>query len=301
MYKKKPTTNQKKIKTKTILEVMKSGADELRKAGKEDAEFESKCIAEHVKRGLYLNIPAMFNDAAEETNSILNDEEYKQFVRIVQERTEGEPLQYLLGEWEFMGLPFKVGKGVLIPRPETEMLVEFAIEFLKGKENPIVFDLCSGSGCIAISVAEFCPDSTVYAIEKSDDAFEYLLKNIELNNAQNVKAIKGDIFDNTLLSEIVPDLILSNPPYIRSGDMESLQTEVKKEPTMALDGGEDGYDFYRVIASDWIKRIKKGGMIAVECAEDQTEYICELFSDAATSVKAYNDYSRLPRGVIATI
>ena len=212
-----------------------------------------------------------------------------------------EPIQYIQGTARFLERSYHVAPGVLIPRPETEILAEFAFDFLKKKNDPIVFDLCSGSGCIAISVAKLCPNSTVYAVEKSDDAFNYLMKNIELNGVKNVKAVKGDVFDKMSLSGIAPDLILSNPPYIRSSDIAGLQSEVKKEPVTALDGGEDGYDFYRVIASDWIKQIKSGGAIAVECAEDQTEYISELFSKHASVVKAYNDLSGLPRGVIALI
>mgnify|MGYP002601609048 FL=1 len=220
---------------------------------------------------------------------------------LLNRRINGEPLQYILGEWEFMGLPFKVGRGVLIPRPETEILVEFAIDFLKKKNAPVVFDLCSGSGCIAISVAKFCSDATVYAVEKSDIAFEYLEKNISLNGVNNVKAVKGDIFDKELLSGISPDLILSNPPYIRSNEIEGLQEEVKREPAMALDGGEDGYIFYRSLAKDWIHRIKKSGALACECGEDQTQYICDLFSESSAEVKEYKDYSGLPRGVTVTI
>ena len=220
---------------------------------------------------------------------------------LLNRRINGEPLQYILGEWEFMGLPFKVGRGVLIPRPETEILVEFAIDFLKKKNAPVVFDLCSGSGCVAISVAKFCPDATVYAVEKSDIAFEYLEKNISLNGVNNVKAVKGDIFDKELLLGISPDLILSNPPYIRSNEIDRLQEEVKREPAMALDGGEDGYIFYRSLAKDWIHLIKKSGALACECGEDQTQYICDLFSESSAEVKEYKDYSGLPRGVTVII
>ena len=189
----------------------------------------------------------------------------------------------------------------MIPRPETEILVDFAIDFLKKKNAPVVFDLCSGSGCVAISVAKFCPDATVYAVEKFDIAFEYLEKNISLNGVNNVKAVKGDIFDKELLSGISPDLILSNPPYIRSNEIDGLQEEVKREPAMALDGGEDGYIFYRSLAKDWIHRIKKSGALACECGEDQTQYICDLFSESSAEVKEYKDYSGLPRGVTVII
>ena len=117
----------------------------------------------------------------------------------------------------------------------------------------------------------------------------------------NVKAVKGDMFDKDLLSGISPDLILSNPPYIRSNEIDRLQEEVKREPAMALDGGEDGYIFYRSLAKDWIHRIKKSGALACECGEDQTQYICDLFSESSAEVKEYKDYSGLPRGVTVII
>lgn len=282
------------MKTMTISELLRSGTERLKSAGIDDAKFDARCLAEHTLSCDYFSLRLDFQKE-------LDEKTVGKYFSLIERRSGGEPLQYILEEWEFMGLPFKVGEGVLIPRPETEILVEFAIDFLKKRENPIVFDLCSGSGCIAISVAKLCPSSTVYAVEKSDCAFDFLMKNIEINDVKNVKAVKGDIFDKELLSEVSPDLILSNPPYIRSSEIDGLQSEVKKEPTMALDGGEDGYDFYRVIASDWLKRIKNGGAIAVECAENQTEYISELFSEQASEVKAYNDLSGLPRGVIALI
>ncbi len=278
----------------TVSELLRTGAEKLKSAGIDDAEFDTRCLAERAldcdSFYLRLNGSETIDKAREDV-----------FFKTINRRMNGEPLQYLLGEWEFMGLTFKVGKGVLIPRPETELLVEFAIDFLEEKKNPVVFDLCSGSGCIAISVAKLCPNSTVYAVEKSDIAYKFLEENIKLNGVNNVKAVKGDIFDKKLLSGLAPDLILSNPPYIRSDEIDGLQKEVKREPTMALDGGEDGYDFYRVLFDDWMHRLKKGGAIAVECAEDQTEYICDLFSDYASEAKAYKDYSGLPRGVIATI
>lgn len=283
-----------------LSEMIRAGAERLKNADIDDADFDARQLAQHVLNPLYPNgfdakSLILFQDMA------VDNEYVDKYFDAVNERANNKPLQYILGDWDFMGLTFNVGEGVLIPRPETETLAEIALDFLKGKENPIVFDLCSGSGCIAVCVAKFCPSADVYAVEKSDIAFGYLNENISLNKADNVHAVKGDIFDKNVLSGIVPDLIVSNPPYIRSDDIGFLQTEVQREPAMALDGGEDGYDFYRVIASDWIKRIKKGGMIAVECAEDQTEFIEKLFSETASEVKSYNDLFGLPRGVTAII
>ena len=281
-----------KMTTMTISELEKLGSQKLRASGKENSDFDARCLLEFV---LNLNPTQYLLNRSEEVDSVCAEK----FLSLVERRSNGEPLQYILGKWEFMGLPFYVGEGVLIPRPETEMLVEFALDFLKDKKNPVVIDLCSGSGCIAISVAKHLPNAKVYAVEKSDLAFPYLKKNIWLNCVFNVSAVHGDIFDRTLLSEIKPDLILSNPPYIRSTEIASLQSEVRNEPSMALDGGEDGLIFYREIANGWIDRLGTGGAIAVECAEDQTEDIIRMFSEKTQYAEAFNDLSGLPRTVTA--
>lgn len=281
-----------KMTTMTISELEKLGSQKLRNSDKENSDFDARCLLEFV---LNLNPTQYLLNRSEEVDSVCAEK----FLSLVERRSNGEPLQYILGKWEFMGLPFYVGEGVLIPRPETEMLVEYALDFLKDKKNPVVIDLCSGSGCIAISVAKHLPNAKVYAIEKSDLAFPYLKKNIWLNCVFNVSAVHGDIFDRTLLSDIKPDLILSNPPYIRSSEIASLQSEVRNEPSMALDGGEDGLIFYREIANGWIDRLGTGGAIAVECAEDQTEDIIRMFSEKTQYAEAFNDLSGLPRTVTA--
>ena len=281
-----------KMTTMTISELEKLGSQKLRASGKENSDFDARCLLEFV---LKLNPTQYLLNRSEEVDSVCAEK----FLSLVERRSNGEPLQYILGKWEFMGLPFYVGKGVLIPRPETEMLVEFALDFLKDKKNPVVIDLCSGSGCIAISVAKHLPNAKVYAVEKSDLAFPYLKKNIWLNCVFNVSAVHGDIFDRTILSDIKPDLILSNPPYIRSPEIASLQSEVRNEPSMALDGGEDGLVFYREIANGWLDRLGTGGAIAVECAKDQTEDIIRMFSEKTQYAEAFNDISGLPRTVTA--
>ena len=281
-----------KMTTMTISELEKLGSQKLRASGKENSDFDARCLLEFV---LNLNPTQYLLNRSEEVDSVCAEK----FLSLVERRSNGEPLQYILGKWEFMGLPFYVGEGVLIPRPETEMLVEYALDFLKDKKNPVVIDLCSGSGCIAISVAKHLPYAKVYAVEKSDLAFPYLKKNIWLNCVFNVSAVHGDIFDRTLLSDIKPDLILSNPPYIRSPEIASLQSEVRNEPSMALDGGEDGLVFYREIANGWLDRLGTGGAIAVECGEDQTEDIIRMFSEKTQYAEAFNDLSGLPRTVTA--
>ena len=276
----------------TVSELLRTGTEKLKSVGIDDAEFDARCLVEYVLNfdSFYLRLNGYVKVCEADAETYFD---------LLNRRINGEPLQYILGEWEFMGLPFKVGRGVLIPRPETEILVEFAIDFLKKKDAPVVFDLCSGSGCVAISVAKFCPDATVYAVEKSDIAFEYLEKNIILNGVNNVKAVKGDIFDKELLWGISPDLILSNPPYIRSNEIDGLQEEVKREPAMALDGGEDGLRFYKGIIKYWKSLLRPGGCLMFEVGEGQASAVCEMLMAAGfASAQTRKDTQMIDRVVI---
>ena len=196
---------------------------------------------------------------------------------LVNRRLKGEPLQYILGKWGFYKGEFLVGEGVLIPRQDTETLVETSVEFLKGKQNPRVIDLCSGSGCVAISIATDYPNAEVIACEKYEKAYSFLEKNIEFNKTKNVKPLLLDITNETLEAA---DLIVSNPPYIPKEDMETLSAEVKREPETALYGGEDGLYFYRVIAEKWSKSLKKGGMLALEIGIGQEQEVIKLLKQA---------------------
>lgn len=277
----------------TINEAYRSGIDMLKSNRVPDAEFDARCLLEFA-----LDIdPTRFFISRSELIDVKKAEYY---FTLINRRMNGEPLQYILGKWEFMSNEFCVGKGVLIPRPETEKLVELAKEYLTDIEKPVVVDLCSGSGCIAISIAKLIPDATVYAVEKYDDAFCYLTKNISLNEVNNVVAVQGDLFDRELLRDVSADLIVSNPPYIRKADIETLSDEVKCEPVTALDGGEDGYDFYRFISSYWLNEfLDKNGAVMVECAEDQGDYISELFSEYSEKNEIIYDFNGLQRIVTA--
>lgn len=293
MFLKKKAPKQTETKTKITIDALcRQGADILEDAGKENAGFDARCLMEHL-----LNIST--TEYMLKRSELADMHTFNEFMKLVRRRATGEPLQYIIGKWEFIDGEFFVGEGVLIPRPETELLVDYAVSFLKNIENPVVFDLCSGSGCIAVSVAKILKNSTVYAVEKYDTAYSYLEKNINHNGVKNVKPIKGDLFDSSLLKDIQPDLILSNPPYIRSEEVPLLQQEVRREPVTALDGGNDGYDFYRVLSSIWIPRLKKGGSMAVECAEDQADEISQIFFLSRTRVNIINDLSGFPRVVTA--
>lgn len=224
----------------------------------------------------------------------------EEFISKIMLRASGEPVQYVIGSWDFYGETFSVGKGVLIPRPETELLVDFALDYLKDIKNPVVFDLCSGTGCVGLTVARLIPGAKVFMLEKSDEAFKFLLKNKEMLKCNNAEPISGDIFNGFKSFDLPePDLILSNPPYIESEEIRLLQSEVLKEPVMALDGGNDGLDFYKSIAESWLPYCK--GAVAVECGENQHKEISEIFSDYCNDVMTIKDFNEIERVVCGLI
>ena len=217
---------------------------------------------------------------------------------IISKRKERYPLQYILGSWDFYGREFFVGEGVLIPRADTEIVVEKSLEFLRNKTNPKVLDLCSGSGCIAVTLKLEKCDATVTAVEKSEKAFSYLTKNCDKLKAC-VNCILGDAFECNTDDDF--DLIVSNPPYLTKEDMENLQQEVKSEPRMALYGEEDGLFFYRELTRIYSDKLKKGGMLIYEIGDGQHSSVEEIllqngFKDISQT-KDYNGIIRCVAGI----
>lgn len=277
----------------TVAELLKKGTSLLEKYKIDNYANEARWIFE-----------AVFECGREyaifHSDDEADSEKAVRYIESVTRRANGEPVQYVIGSWDFYGETFYVGKGVLIPRPETELLVDFAIDYLKGKKNPVVFDLCSGSGCIGLSVAKNVPDARVFLLEKSDDAFDYLERNLLKLGCKNAVAIRGDIFDGFEKFGLPnPDLILSNPPYIESDVIPELQCEVLFEPSMALDGGNDGLDFYRALDEKWLGYCK--GAIAVECGEGQTERIEEIFSSFCGKTYSLTDFNGIQRVVVGYV
>ncbi len=247
----------------------------LKQIGIEDYSYEAKLIYEFAK----------------------NDTEVQE---IIKKREKRYPLQYILGEWGFYKYSFKVGEGVLIPRSDTEILVETAVKFLKDIKTPKVLDLCAGSGCIGLSIAKDFPLSQVTLVEKSDSAFGYLKQNIEFLNVRNATAIKGDIFKSDGSGKY--DLIISNPPYIPPKEMGIISPETHFEPETALLGGEDGLDFYKAIITNYKNSLKEGGMLAFEVGINEDTAVCELLKNAEfkniTVNKDYNGINRVVNGGI---
>ncbi len=194
--------------------------------------------------------------------------------QLIVRRCSGEPVQYLIGTADFYGRTFFVAPGVLIPRFDTEILVDAALSRLTDEAS--VLDLCAGTGCIGLTLASEKPVS-VTLVEKFEDAFRILKKNAQIH-CPEASLIRGDILTDAFVGQY--DMIVSNPPYIPTSDLGTLSAEVQKEPATALDGGEDGLDFYRAILRRFSSRLKPGGWMLFECGIGQAQALEELFLSA---------------------
>ncbi len=227
-----------------------------------------------------------------------NDKEEKEFSALCDRRLAGEPLQYILGEWDFYGITFSVGKGVLIPRQDTELLVDTAIKLRGSEEATELIDLCAGSGCIGLVLEKKLKNVSLTLVENYTDAMSYLLTN-KLNFSSRAKVLKGDVMDESLpAQQQAADMIVCNPPYLTASDMESLQTEVRAEPVEALYGGEDGLDFYRGIVRLWKNALKPGGYMVFEVGAGQADEVAELMiQHGFVNVRRAKDLSGIERVV----
>ena len=194
----------------------------------------------------------------------------------IEKIANGVPLQHITHTQEFMKMDFFVNENVLIPRPDTEILVEEVINLAKKIDNPKILDLCTGSGAIAISIAKNVPSAEVLAIDISEKALEVAKKNSQKLQAK-VKFEKSNLFSN--IGKMKFDIIVSNPPYIKKTDIKLLSNEVQKEPEIALDGGYDGLDFYRKISNQAIDYLKFGSYLCFEIGYDQKEDVTEIIKN----------------------
>lgn len=208
------------------------------------------------------------------------DDERTKFRELIQRRVQGWPVAYLVGSKDFFLLRFEVTPAVLIPRPDTETLVQAVLERLKTRPTARVLDLGTGSGCIAISLAHQCPGLTVDAVDVSPDALDVARRNAALHGVDSrVRFRLGDLFA-PLPTDAPFDLIASNPPYIAPSEIAELAPDVRDhEPRLALDGGPDGLAFYRRIAADAGKFLKPGGDLLLEIGYTQNERVRSLFAD----------------------
>lgn len=213
----------------------------------------------------------------------VTEEQLSAAERLIRRRLSGEPLQYILGEWEFYGLPFYVGEGVLIPRQDTETIAELAVEFARAHRRPgfLAADLCAGSGCIGITLAKLA-GVPVRLLELSEQALGYLRRNILLNGVERLcEAVPADVLSQETADSLPPlDLIVTNPPYLTAEDMGRLQTEVGFEPETALYGGADGLDYYRRMIPLWGAKLNPGGMLAAEIGMGQEKDVMRIFEES---------------------
>lgn len=279
----------------TVGEAYRKTKDILTEAGFEAPAFEALCLVEKV---FGFNRLALITKGEE---TAATDEKLALLAELTEKRLNHEPLQYLLGKWSFMGIDLLVGEGVLVPRDDTEVVTSLCIDYLSCKESPNVIDLCAGSGAISLALEKYA-NCKVTAVELSDKAFSYLTQNIKLNNSA-VNALNGDIFEcHKDIADNSLDLIVSNPPYIKTADIASLQKEVQHEPAMALDGGESGLDFYRRIVPLWKSKLKAGGALAFELGEGQYDEVSRILADNGFGgITESIDFGGIQRAIIGTL
>lgn len=248
---------------------------------------------------------------------VLQDNTCEAYFELIDRRAKGEPVQYITGRQDFMGMPFIVNPSVLIPRQDTETMVEDALEILNegslrgteftaGIKIKDVLDLCCGSGAIGISLAKLCDKVKVICSDLSRDALAVAKENAKLNKCKNVKFEEGDLFApfRGKLSKKKFDMIISNPPYIESDVIPTLQREVREhEPMMALDGGCDGLDFYRQIVAEAPEHLHKGGVLIMEIGYNQGESVSKLLEESGSfkKVTCLKDLAEKDRIVAAVL
>ena len=233
---------------------------------------------------------------------LLTKDESGAIAAVLKRRISGEPLEYILATAEFMGLEFKVGPAVLIPRPETEILVEAAIKIshqvTKSPSHQKILDLGTGSGCIAVSLAKFLPKAEVTAVDISEEALKVAAENAMAHNVK-VNFMRSDLFSALSLSKY--DIIVSNPPYVPSGEIKQLQQELKYEPQVALDAGPDGCEFYRRIINHAGDYLENGGSLIIEIGFGQRRAIEDIFKKSKTFkiTQVIKDYNNIDRVIAA--
>ncbi len=282
----------------TIKELYSWGCENLKDLEPNCYSFEISQILEYVTGVTKAYLPLKGDNP-------VTPEQVTQFKSMVNRRLDREPLQYILGYWEFYGIPVKVGTGVLIPRADTEIIAETAINLIKKNGYKRCADLCSGSGAIALAIHKEAQPEVVYALELSKEALPYLTANVEANctldnnsNTKPVVIISDDVltydFDEKL------DLVASNPPYIPKEDIPTLDEEVLNEPYMALEGGDDGMDFYRAIAIRYFDKINIGGAIVFEVGIHQHTAVMDILTHCGFHSANYaEDIMGIPRCVYA--
>ena len=268
----------------------------LKKAGVEAAQLEAREIvcyaADKSREQLYRDMPLYASAQLE-----------KRVEELVQRRLAGEPVAYIIGEWEFYGMPLDISRDVLIPRSDTELLAERGIaRAQEAGEGARVLDLCAGSGCVGLAIASQVPTCRVVLGDLSEGALRTCKQNVRRNGLNaRVTCLSVDALDNPSPALWDFDIIVCNPPYIPSKEIDALQREVRDfEPRSALDGGADGLDFYRRIALDATKYLARGGMLIMEVGAGEAEDVVKLFKycDYAMILKDMQGVDRFVKIVV---
>ena len=256
----------------TISDAIKKGMIELKNDNIEEPKLKSRLLMQYV-----LNETRQYVIVNDMENLEKNKE--KQYFEGIKILKKGIPIEHITHQKEFMKLNFFVDKNVLIPRQDTEILVEEVIKIAKRISAKKILDLCTGSGAIAVSLAKYLPQTEITAIDISNDALKIAKKNAVNNNVENqITFISSDMFTN--LNEEKFDIIVSNPPYIKTNVIKKLDIQVKNEPYIALDGGEDGLDFYKKIINESYQYLKCNGYLCLEIGFDQKFDVIELIENA---------------------
>lgn len=261
-------------------ELVKQGQSKLFKAGINDADYDAWILMEKI-------CSISKTDYFTKMQDDVPEEMVTAYFEAIDKRITHYPLQYIVGEWEFMGLKFIVNENVLIPRQDTEVLVETAIriienEFEHAERKIEILDMCTGSGCIGISLAKFCENVEITAVDLSESALAVAIENAGIHGIDNIKFLCSDLYQKLgdEVNEVYRkfDVIISNPPYINTKDIDTLMPEVRDyEPRMALDGDEDGLRFYRNIIFQSRNYLKPNGCILFEIGCEQGNAVKAIF------------------------
>lgn len=277
----------------TYRECYEYGRKVLRKASVPDANLDARLLLEFVCQTSY-------NDLLLYGDRIVEEKKVSSYKMLIQKRKARVPLQQITGEQYFCGYPFFVNENVLTPRADTEILVEEALKKLKSGDS--ILDMCTGSGCILLSLLLMKEGCTGVGVDLSEKALQVAEKNRRklLSVETECRFVQGDLFAALKGSDDAFSMLVSNPPYIRTADIEELMPEVRDyEPRMALDGEEDGLAFYRRIAKEAKPYLKKGGYILFEIGFDQREQVCGILTENGyREVEARKDYAGLDRVVM---
>lgn len=264
----------------TISELIKKGMIELKNGNIEEPKLKARLLMQYVlnKSRQYVIV----NDREELDN--IKEKQYLEKIKILK---KGVPIEHITHQKEFMKLSFFVDKNVLIPRQDTEILVEEVINIAKKNNAKKILDLCTGSGAIAVSLAKYLPQAEITAIDISNEALKIAKKNAISNNVENqITFISSDMFTN--LNEEKFDIIVSNPPYIKTNVIKNLDIQVQNEPYIALDGGKDGLDFYKKIINESYQYLKYNGYLCLEIGFDQKIDVIELIENTESFTGTYS-------------